>query len=202
MFKALQLIFEPATTWEKIARAERSLWQVLFLYLVPTILIACSIEAWGLHKFGNKPSVTNFIERQATPVALDIIIRYEIVQALLMVAVVFLLAFTLRALMKSLNGTATYTLVYTAIAYSFSPIFLMTAVDAVPFMNSWICRSIGAILAAKVFYVGLVRVIRPDPTTALGIYMTGSFLLAAFVGLTHFIALQVLEHGLLQEIGG
>lgn len=201
MLKALQLIFEPSATWLSIAQAKRSVWQVMLMYLIPTMLIAGALEAWGLKTLGNEPSTTAFVERTAQPVALETIIRYEISQAVLMLAVLFLLPLLLNALMRSLHCKATYTVVFTTIAYSLGPVFLMMAVDGVPYVNSWICRGIGALLAAKVFYVGLVRVIKPEPTNALGIYLTGSFLIFAFVGLAHFVALQVLENGLLREIG-
>lgn len=200
MLKALQLIFEPATTWDSISRAERKLWQVVVLYLLPTILIAIAVEAWGLHKLGNQPSMVEFVERPATDVAQSVIIRFEASQAVLLLASMFLLSALLQVLLKSMHSRAGYTAVFTAIAFSFAPYFLMIAVDALPFINTWICRGIGAILVAKVFYVGLVRVIKPEPTTALGAYLIATFLIFAFVALTHFVALQVLEHGLFEQL--
>jgi hypothetical protein len=201
MLKALQLIFEPSTAWDTIVQAKRNVWQIAFLYLIPTILIACALEAWGLHALGNKPAMAGFAERAAQPVAQSTIIRYEIAQAVLMLASVFVLALLLRVLMKTLHCKATYTEVFTAITYSFAPLFLMIAADGLPAINPWLCRGIGAILAAKVFYVGLVRVIKPEPTSALGIYLIASFLIFAFAGLTQFVILQVLENGLFRVIG-
>jgi len=200
MLKALQLIFEPSTAWDTIVQAKRSLWQVVFLYLIPTMLLACALEAWGLYKLGNQPSISGFVERGTQPVAPDAIIRYQLVQIVLMTASVFLLASLLKSFMKSLHTKATYTVVFTAIAYSFGPMFLMVAADGLPFINPWVCRGIGALLAAKVFYVGLVRVIKPEPTSALSVYFSASCLIFAFVGLTHFIALQVLEKGLFRPL--
>ncbi len=201
MLKALQLIFEPSTAWDRIAQAKHSIGRIAFLYFIPTLLIACALEAWGLHALGNKPSMAGFVERVAQPVTQNTIIRYQVVQAVLMVASVFLLALLLRTLMRTMHCKATYGEVFTATVYSLSPMFLLIAVDGLPAINPWICRGVGAILAAKVFYVGLVRVIKPEPTSTLGIYLTASFLIFAFIGLGQFVALQVLENGLFQSIG-
>ncbi len=201
MLKALQLIFEPSTAWASIIQAKRSIWQIAFLYLIPTILIVCALESWGLHSLGNLPSMTGFVERAAQPVEPATIIRYQTVQVILMVACVFLLSLLLRVLMRTLHCKATYTEVFTAVTYSFAPVFLMIAVNGLPAINPWLCTGIGAILAAKVLYVGLVRVIKPEPTSALGIYLTASFLIFAFVGLCQFVALQVLENRLFRTIG-
>ena len=70
-----------------------------------------------------------------------------------------------------------------------------------PLAPTWLCRAAGALLAAKVFYVGLVRVIRPEPSTALGLYFLGALLLFAFAGISHFVALQILEGRLLPGLG-
>lgn len=202
MLKALQLIFEPSTAWDGIALAKRTVGQIAVLYLIPTLLIACALEGWGLHSLGNNPSMAGFVERVAQPVAQNTIIRYEVAQGVLMVVNVFLLALLLRTLMQTMHCKATYGEVFTATAYSLSPMFLAIALDGLPAINPWICRGVGAVLAAKVFYVGLVRVVKPEPTSALGIYLTASFLIFAFAGLSQFVALQVLENGLFSRIGG
>jgi hypothetical protein len=202
MLKALQLIFEPAPTWEAINRADRKLWQVLVLYLIPTLLIAVALESWGLYKFGNRPSLVSFAERAASPVAEETIIRYQSVQFGIIILMMFLLSSILQSVLKSMHSRVTYTKVFTAIGFSFAPYFLMIALDGLPFVNTWICRGIGAVLVAKVYYVGLVRVIKPEPTAALGAYMCSIFLVFAIIALTHFIALRVLENGFLSQFGG
>lgn len=200
MLKALQLIFEPSATWEAITHAGRSCWQVILLYSLPTLLIASAIELWGLHKLGNQPSTIAFSHRAPTQVAEDVLVRYGLSQTVLILAMLFLLPLLMQILFKSMHGKTTYANVLIAVAYSFAPYFLMMAIDALPFVNTWICRGIGAVLVAKVFYVGLVRVVKPEPTTALGAYLVGTFLIAFFIALTHFVSLRVLEDGLLAHL--
>ena len=52
MIKALFLIFEPETAWNKLALARRSLGYLLGLYLLPMMLIVAVVEGVGLVKWG------------------------------------------------------------------------------------------------------------------------------------------------------
>ena len=63
MIKAFQLIFEPAITWDKIARARRSLVTVLFLYLTPLVALSVAGELWGRIYLGKH----HFTDRATAP---------------------------------------------------------------------------------------------------------------------------------------
>jgi len=199
MFKTLQLLFEPTPTWDGIARAERGVVTVLGLFFLPAVLMAGLLEGFGLHKLGNRPAVLEFSHHSVVDVPLDAIVRYTAAEAVLAVAGVFLLASMTRYLFHSFHCRATFAQSFNLMAYSYGPVLIMQAVDGLPFLPTWICRVIGAALAVKVLYLGLVRVVRPDPATALGLYFLGSLLILATAGLTHFVALQVLEGGLLDH---
>ncbi len=199
MIKVLQLLFAPAKAWDTIARKGQGVWAVLWLYLVPAILIVCAFEGWCLVSFGNQPIKLGFASRQLVAVPLDAAIRYECVQAVVSLLTVFLLGFFLRLLVRSFHMGAPFHLAFTVMAYSYGPLLLMQAFDGIPALPTWLCRVAGAVLAAKVFYIGLIKVVRPDPSTALGLYFLGTLLLFAFAGISHFVSLQVLEGNLLPE---
>ena len=201
MIKALQLIFEPATAWDAIARAERGVLGVLLRFLIPAVLIACGLEAWGMNRLGHRPTQLGLAGSQSVTLPIEALLRYEIAQALLNIATVFLLAFCLHRLVRSFHGRAAFSLAFTVMAYNFAPLLLMQILDGLPLAPTWLCRAAGALLAAKVFYVGLVRVLRPEPSTALGLYFLGALLLFAFAGISHFVALQILEGRLLPGLG-
>lgn len=201
MIKALQLIFEPATAWDAIARAERGVFGVLIRFLLPAVLIACSLEGWGMLRLGHLPTRFGLADLQTVTLPLEVILRFEIAQAGLNLAAVFLLAYFLHQLLRSFHCRAPFALALTVMAYNFAPLLVMQMIDGIPLAPTWLCRGIGALLAAKVFYVGLVRVIRPEPSTALGLYFLGALLIFAFAGISHFVALQILEGRLLAGLG-
>ncbi|HAV62962.1 MAG TPA: hypothetical protein DCY13_11425 [Verrucomicrobiales bacterium] len=200
MIKALQLLFEPGPTWERIANASRSVSAVLFLWLVPWVLVACVVEGWGLHTLGNQRDPLEFSSQPATSVPFERLVRYEIAQVVLHVMVVFALAVIFRFLLRSFHCKRPLAVSFSLMAYCFGPVLLMQCLDGIPQIPTWVCRLIGVALSIKVFYLGLARVARPDPTTALGLYFVGSFLLIALNGLSHFLALRVLQGTLLGEL--
>ena len=200
MIKALQLIFEPATAWDAIARAERGVFGVLIRFLLPAVLIACALEGWGMLRLGHMPTRFGMADSQTVTLPIEAILRYEIAQAVLNLVTVFLLAYCLNQLLHSFHCRAPFALALTVMAYNFAPLLVMQIIDGLPLAPTWVCRGIGALLAAKVFYTGLVRVIRPEPSTALGLYFLGALLIFAFAGISHFVALQVLEGRLLAGV--
>lgn len=201
MIKALQLIFEPATAWDAIARAGRGVVGVLIRFLLPAVVIACVLEGWGMQRLGHMPTRLGMADSQTVTLPIESILRYEIAQAVLNIAAVFLLAYFLHQLLRSFHCRAPFALAFTVMAYNFAPLLAMQILDGIPLAPTWVCRGIGALLAAKVFYIGLVRVIRPEPSTALGLYFLGALLIFAFAGISHFVALQVLEGRMFAGLG-
>lgn len=199
MIKALLLLFKPATTWDAIARQERSVAAVVFCYLLPAILVASALEGWGLVTFGNQPSRLGLAGRQLVEVTPEKALRFVVGQAVISVITVFLLGLLLQLLLRSFHLRAPFRLPFTVMAHCFGLLLLMQAVDGIPAVPTWLCRIVGAVLAAKVFYIGLIRVVRPDPSTALGLYFLGALLLFAFAGISHFVALQILDGNLLPQ---
>lgn len=199
MIKALQLLFGPAKTWDAISRQERGVPAVIFVHLLPAIAIACALEGWALVTFGNQPIKLDFASRQVVEVTRETAIRFAVGQAVISVATVFLLGFFLQLLLRSFHRRAPFRLAFSVMAHCYGLVLLMQIVDGIPAAPTWLCRFAGAVLAARAFYIGLIRVIRPDPSTALGLYFLGALLLFAFAGISHFVALQILEGNLLQR---
>lgn len=200
MLKALQLIFEPATTWDAIARANRSVPALFCLYVLPAMLIAGALEGWGLHALGNQPSIPSFMDQTTSSVPFEKVLRYEVFQFIVTLLMLGLLTYSLHLTSHSLHNRTNRTQAFTVVAYCFGPVFLMQAVDGLPFINSWVCSAAGLVLAVRAFYTGLPLVMKPDPAKAIGLFLMGAFLMVFFIGLSHFVSLQVLEGGLLNSI--
>jgi len=189
MTKALLLIFDPAGTWEKIFRAQRSLVYIFATFLLPWILLSSAFEAYGLVHWGKwqqeaiRPKMFNHGEA----------VIYELIQISLTLLVVFLSAKLIKSLGETFHGRHTYTQAFTAVAYGLGPLFLFRLLDAFREVHPAITFSIGILLSIGTLYHGLPRIMMPDPPHAFGLFLMGSILLALSMGLARFVTAWYLE---------
>jgi Protein of unknown function (DUF1282). len=194
MINAILLIFDPANTWERIEKSQRKVWAVFFLFLLPLLLFVSVVEGYALVRFGEKQS--GIIER-IVPISQELATRYETAQFCLSLLIIFGGAWLLKKTGESFHRRHTYKEAFTTLAYSLSPLFLMRILDGWPEINTWICWGIGIFLSVAAFYRGVPRIMKPDPSNALGVYLLGVMMLILITGLAHFLAVQVLEEKIL-----
>jgi hypothetical protein len=72
--------------------------------------------------------------------------------------------------------------------------------DGAPFLNTWICWGIGAALTLSLLYRAVPRLMKPDPSNALGVYLMCSLLTLALLGVVHFLAVLTLDEKLFTEL--
>jgi hypothetical protein len=190
MIKALQLIFDPAGTWEKIENAHQRVMTIFLLFLLPLMLLTSAIEGFGLMHFGE---IRGSVNQHLVKIPLDVALRYGVAQIILGLAVVFGGAWLVRNIGAGFHRQHTYTECFTTLAYSLSPLFLARLLDAAPAMNTWVCWAIGVLLSVSALYRGLPRIMKPDPSNALGLYLISSLTLIIITGVAHFVAGLVLE---------
>jgi hypothetical protein len=168
MIKALFLIFEPAVAWDKIAQAGRSFAQVFLLYLLPMVVLVTAAEGWGLAHWGKwQPRFQKL--KEFTP---HTVITYEVIQALLLLAMILVTALLLLTVSQTFQSRCTYRRAFQTVAYGFSPLFLVRLLDAGPTMSPWVTWALGLTLTIWVLYQGIPRVMQPDPTHAFGLYLS------------------------------
>ena len=190
MLRALLLIFDPANSWEKIETDKPSVAHIFFTYLLPIMLVSFAVEAWLLTQLGTQRG--RIVER-VTQVSRDIVIRYEVTQFALGIVLVFLGAFLMMKLSESFHRRHAYKEIFATLGYSLGPYFLCRMLDGLPALNTWIVWAIGALLAVSLFYRGLPRLMKPDPSNALGVYLMCSMLILVLSGLAHYFATLVLS---------
>ena len=196
MVRALLLIFDPANTWEKIETTKHSIARVFFLYLLPIMLLAFAVEGWLLMQFGvERGHVLEKIVRLRP----EVILRYELVQLVLGLAMCFVGAWFFKMTGEGFHRRHSYGECFATLGYSLGPYFLTRMLDGWPPLNSWIPWTIGVLLALSVLYRGVPRLMKPDPSSALGVYLLCSMLLIILLGLAHFIATWVLAEKILQS---
>jgi hypothetical protein len=194
MINAILLIFDPSNTWERIEKSQRSVWALFFLFVLPVLLLASVLEGWALVRFGEER--TGIVDRVVS-ISPDLAIRYETVQFSLSLLIIFGGAWLLKKTGEGFHRRHSYKEAFTTVAYSLSPLFLLRILDGWPVINTWVCWGIGIFLSVAALYRGVPRIIKPDPSSALGIYLFGSLMLILITGLAHFLAVLVLDEKIL-----
>src|SRR6185436_18953723 len=121
------------------------------------------------------------------------VLRYEAIQVLLSLLVVYGGAWVLIHVGASFHRRHTYLECFTTLAYSFTPFLALRMLDGVPAINTWVCYGIGIFLTISLFYRSIPFILRPDPSNALGLVLFCTFLLMVTTALAHFVAVMVLE---------
>ena len=200
MIKALMLIFDPANTWEKIDTGPRDVGRVFFLFLLPLMLLASVAETWGLLHFGLDRSTMSDLPARHSKVSPELAFRYQAVQFAFGLVLVFGGALLYRKIGESFHRRHSYADTFATLAYSVSPLFLLRILDGLPLLNTWVCWGIGITLSVAALYRGIPRIMKPDPSNALGLYLLCSLLLIVVSGLAHFLAGLVLQEKILTGI--
>ncbi len=192
--KALLLILDPANTWDKIEKAQQGVARVFLLYLLPVMALSMLAEGWGLLRFGVQENT--LLERRVS-VPLDLVLRYEGIQFGLAVLIAFVGSWLFKRMGEGFHRRHSYAQAFATLAYSLGPFFLARMLDGVPAINTWICWAIGVTFALSTLYRGIPRLMKPDPSNALGLYLMCSLLLLATTGLAQFLGVWVLQEKLL-----
>ncbi len=173
MIKALFLIFESEAAWNRIALAHRKLFSIIALYLAPMMLIVAMVEGYGLVKFGRARPPFGEIRTYSIQEAF----QYEGAQMVLLVVVIMLCAYLIKALGETFHSRNTYTQTFTVVAYGLSPLFLLRLLDVIPTVSLWVFWALGIVLVVKVLYIGVPRIMEPDPPHAYGLFFMTSLLI-------------------------
>ena len=183
MIKVFLLIFDSARTWDRISQAQRSLFTVLTIHLLPMLALVGFVEGWGLQHWGKWQPRFHLIK----DFSVSTVVTYEIFQLILSVAMVLVSALLLLKVSQTFHSRGTYAQAFTAMAYAFSPLFLMRLFDAGPSVNPWAIWAIGIAMSIWIFYQGLPRVLQPDPTHAFGLYLSMVFVMVLTSGIARVL---------------
>ena len=188
MIKVFFLIFEPNVAWEKIAQARRGYFWITVTHLLPLILVGTALESWGLHKSGKWQPWLQFYKRFST----QEIINFEIIQFVLLFAVVIASAVLIYKISQTLQDRLTFLQAYTTTAYGFSPLLLLHCADASADIPPYVTWPIGMALVIWILYQGIPRVMQPDPTHAFGVYLSATIVVILTSGLARLITAMYL----------
>lgn len=194
MIKALLLVFNPAQTWEKIEQDTHPVAKVFFLFFLPLLLLSAAGEAWGLIKLSREQGLLDRISTYAPP----LVLRYELLQAGATLVILFGGAWMFQIIGASFHRRHSYAECFATLGYSLGPLLLVRTLGGLPFLNSWVCWGVGIFLAVASLYRGIPRLMKPDPSSAIGLYLFCSVLLVAVTGVANFFADLVLDGKILK----
>jgi hypothetical protein len=168
MIKAFLLIFAPSGTWERLSLARRSLGFIMGFHLVPVIFLAVFVEGIGIAKWGKwQPKIQQIFDYSTRTVVV-----FEIIQAVLFLAMVLVSALVLLQVSHTFHGRSTYSQAFATVAYGASPLFLTHMLNIAPLMNPFVPWIMGMLLVIWIMYQGIPRIMQPDPTHAFGLYLS------------------------------
>ena len=191
MIKALLLIFEPAATWERIFRTQRSLGFILLLYLLPLLGFTSAVEGYGLVRWG-KYQYHGEVPRSRT-YSVGEAAAFEGAQVGLALLIIFIGAKLVKSMSETFHGRHNYTQAFTTVAYGLSPLFLFHLLDAHPEMSPWVSWALGIVLSVAVLYHGVPRMMEPDPSHAFGLYLMSAFTLLLATGVLRWLSAWYLQ---------
>jgi hypothetical protein len=200
MFYVFFMFIDSATAWRWAGEAGKSLTRLTVVHLLPLAALGCVAEGYGLMHWGR--SVGDYGARQIVPLA-DVL-RYEGARFALALLMVLLVACVLRVVANTFHARNGFLPALTVAVFGCGPIFLLRVADMFSVAPPWLTWAVGAILSAAVLYQGIPRVMRADPTHAMGLYMAGAMLVVMFSGVMQLAVPMLLEEQLLptaREVG-
>jgi len=189
MFEAFQLLVSPVGTWERIAKANRSVVASFFLFLLPLIVFTSLVESYALIRWGYQRGQFDGMATASQGQA----VRYGLTQVVLGLAMVFIGAQLLQWIVGTASDRRNYSRCFTTVAYSLGPVFLSHLLDSIPALNTWVCWAIGMTLSSSALYLAIPRVLQPDQTKGFGVYLVTLLVLIMLSGICHLIVLSTLD---------
>jgi hypothetical protein len=122
-------------------------------------------------------------------------VGYEVGQFTLNLLMILVCARLVQVLGRTFHGriTYTYTRSLTSVVYGLSPMFLLRLFDPFAGMSPYATWFMGILLSIWILYDGLPRLLAPDPTHALGLYMSSSIVLFMATGLVRAVTAMYLQ---------
>jgi hypothetical protein len=189
MFRALNLLFNPEPTWLAVSQSKRGIWFMLLTGLLPLLLLSSVAEGYSLIRWGSEAA----LEKYHITVSSGLAWRFEAVQVIVDILMVFSAAQLTRAMCTSFGMYPTYSMCLTLAVYGLSPVFLARFVHCLPMVNIWVAWALGAFGTIYALYQGTGIVLQPEPTKGMGLYIILAVLYGLLTGMAHLLSLLVLQ---------
>lgn len=179
MIDGILLMFTPASGWERIKRAQHSVWFVLFTFVLPVMLLSSAVEAYGLIHWGKWQGQVVHLRKFSLPEA----VVCESLQFVISFGLLILNSMTLRSTSSTFVTRHTFKQAFTTMGYGLGAFFLLRMLNAAQDIPSWLTWVLGIFVCLAFLYHGVPQIMQPDPAHAFGLYVTTILLLTFTTGL-------------------
>lgn len=160
------------------------------IYVLPLLLLTTAVETYGLVHLGRR---TGGEVEKTVRILPEPAVHYEAVQLGLSLVALFLGAKIIQMIGKSFHGRQTFTQAFTVVAYGLGPLFTLRVVNAFPQIPPGLTWVVGIVLSVSVMYQGIPRVMLPDLTHSLGLFLLSALTLIIITGLSCLLKYYLLK---------
>jgi hypothetical protein len=189
MFRSLQLLISPGSTWAKIAAAKRGVVWILLIELLPLLLITCAIEGYILTRWGERADQFGRVISHPLKSAVTV----ECIQLAVSLAMVLAAAQILSWVGESFHFYPRFRVCFTLTTFGFSPYLLLRLLHYAPGLNEWVGPALGALGCIYVLYQGVGVVLEPDQTQGFGLFLLSVLTFTLFCGMHQLIVLKIVQ---------
>ena len=189
MIRALSLVWDPATVWERIVQERKSLGLVFTAYFFPMMVLVALGEGFTLERWrtwtAGVHGVMHFTFGQ--------IVVFETIRTALMCVIVGLSAHVIWLLREPFYGRYNYAEALMLVMYSLCPMLLCRVLTGIPQISLWLPWGVGVYFALKIFYHGVRCVTKMDPGSGTALFLLSSLVIIALTGAQRFMLIQCLS---------
>jgi hypothetical protein len=192
MIRALSLVWDPAATWENIARDRINFGYVFTAYFLPAMLLAALGEGFTLALWGRWTAaghdLMHFDFHQ--------ILIFEIIRSAVTCVIIGACSYLFWLLREPFYARFNFGQALTLVTYSLCPLFLFQLFTGIPRVNLWLSWGAGIYFSLRVFYHGVRTLAKTDPGSAVKLFLISSVAIIAFTATQRFMLIQCLTgHG-------
>ncbi|MGH7941520.1 MAG: YIP1 family protein, partial [Limisphaerales bacterium] len=186
MIRALSLVWDPATVWDRVARERKGLGLVFASYFLPVLFLAALAEGFTLTHWREwtvgSLGLIHF--------SLDQVLVFETARSVLTCVIVIATSHVIWLLREPFYARYNFSQALVLVMYSLGPLFLCQALTGIRQIPLWLSWGVGIYLSLRVFYHGVRSLAKTDPRSAAGLYLIGSAVIVGLTGAQRFMLVQ------------
>jgi len=166
------LIIRPDETWNHIVADRRGAGLVFLCYLLPMMLLVALVEGHGLMLIGRHESAAGLTD----PFPFARVFGFEVTQGLLLLLSLLVGAIFIKSFGNACHRRNHLSQSLLVLFHAAGPLLLVQLLNGIPNLGVyWASWLIGIALTVSTLYYGLPRIMRPDPPSAMGLFLAGGF---------------------------
>jgi Yip1 domain len=189
MIRALSLVWDPATVWERIVQERKSLGLVFLAYFFPMMILGALGEGITLEHWRTWTAGTHGVMR----FNFGQIVVFETIRSVMTCVITGVSAYVIWLLREPFYARYNYREALMLVMYSTCPMLLCQVLTGVPQISLWLSWAVGVYFSLRIFYPGVRGLAKTDPGSATGLYLLSSLLIIALTGAQRYMLIECLS---------